>query len=385
MTASPAFAAVTVTWQVSNHGYYYDGDGTGQVFFVTCSGGNVVPPPTAGGEVACADITYIGISPQGGVDTVDLSGVTAVAFPGVLATTIAVDGDFTGDFVTGSPLNDQVFASGGDDVSTAGGNDAIDGAASVDAGDGNDLVTRSDDVVAGPGDDRVVNSLGSNVVDGGPGEDTIELDMSSPFSADVSLVLTATQLSFQVTGGSSDFPVSGFEHGVFALIGGGTQAFDGSAFPGDVEVRGLGGPDTLTGTAKSDYLNGGTGNDTIEARDGVADTVVCGSGADIARVDGMDLVLGCESVTYAKPQTSAIKGPGQIKRSRVGSFTFSSNVPGSAFQCKIDKGKWKSCSSPFKVAGSSLTTGAHTLRVRAGYPAGNWDATPSKKAFKVVP
>ena len=61
-------------------------------------------------------------------------------------------------------------------------------------------------------------------------------------------------------------------------------------------VNGGGGPDTISGGTGEDELSGGAGDDTINARDGVRDVVNCGSGDDLARVDALDVVRGCEQV-----------------------------------------------------------------------------------------
>lgn len=46
----------------------------------------------------------------------------------------------------------------------------------------------------------------------------------------------------------------------------------------------------------NDTLSGGPGNDTIHARDGHRDVIDCGPGRDVAFVDPVDLVRGCERV-----------------------------------------------------------------------------------------
>jgi Ca2+-binding RTX toxin-like protein len=61
------------------------------------------------------------------------------------------------------------------------------------------------------------------------------------------------------------------------------------------------GNDTLDDAPRThhdhDYYNGGSGNDEIFSRDGVRDTIVCGSGDDVAKVDHRDSVAGdCEDV-----------------------------------------------------------------------------------------
>jgi hypothetical protein len=74
---------------------------------------------------------------------------------------------------------------------------------------------------------------------------------------------------------------------------------------GNDVLRGEGGADRLTGGRGNDTLVGGPGvnaydagpgADRVEARNGVRETVRCGSGRDTATVDRIDRVLGCETV-----------------------------------------------------------------------------------------
>ncbi len=82
------------------------------------------------------------------------------------------------------------------------------------------------------------------------------------------------------------------------------------------------------------------------------------------------------------PQTSRIKGKSRLTTGR-GSYTFSSPTPGATFECRLDGGAWKACSSPLVVKTKKLDTGAHQLRVRAVL-AGVPDPTPSVKTFTVI-
>jgi Putative metal-binding motif/RTX calcium-binding nonapeptide repeat (4 copies) len=79
-----------------------------------------------------------------------------------------------------------------------------------------------------------------------------------------------------------------------------TRGVDADGGPGADLLRGLDGPDRLTGGPGSDQLVGLAGDDTMLAGDGTQDTVDCGVGTvDIATVDAVDIVIGCESVLYA--------------------------------------------------------------------------------------
>jgi Ca2+-binding RTX toxin-like protein len=65
--------------------------------------------------------------------------------------------------------------------------------------------------------------------------------------------------------------------------------------PGDDSIFGGPGPDRLSAGGGRNRLHGGAGNDVLDARNGRRDFVSCGRGRfDLARVDGLDRVRGCE-------------------------------------------------------------------------------------------
>jgi Ca2+-binding RTX toxin-like protein len=66
-------------------------------------------------------------------------------------------------------------------------------------------------------------------------------------------------------------------------------------------LYGLAGNDTLIGGTGKDRLHGGTGNDTLSARDGLRDTITCGTGRDTVNADPVDRVANdCERVLRRK-------------------------------------------------------------------------------------
>lgn len=94
-------------------------------------------------------------------------------------------------------------------------------------------------------------------------------------------------------------------------------------------------------------------------------------------------------VTYvedsAAPRTRITMGPGVKTRRRKAVFRFadvSGDPPGTTFSCKVDRKKWKQCTSPFKL--SRLGFRRHVLRVRAVDLAGNSETKGAKRSFKVV-
>ena len=66
--------------------------------------------------------------------------------------------------------------------------------------------------------------------------------------------------------------------------------------PGGDWLYGGKGKDRMYGNAGKNRYFGGAGNDRIYARNGKADRINCGRGRDVARVDNVDRVKGCEKV-----------------------------------------------------------------------------------------
>jgi hypothetical protein len=99
---------------------------------------------------------------------------------------------------------------------------------------------------------------------------------------------------------------------------------------------------------------------------------------------------GCsDPVTYTEdstaPRTRITMGPGVKTRKRKAVFRFTDvteDPPGTTFVCKLDKKKWKPCSSPFHV--KHLNPGHYLVSIRATDVAGNIEPKPVKRRFTVV-
>jgi Tol biopolymer transport system component len=89
--------------------------------------------------------------------------------------------------------------------------------------------------------------------------------------------------------------------------------------------------------------------------------------------------------TYVAPHTRITFAPASKTRLRRPSFRFtdSTGQAGTTFRCKLDRKSWKGCSSPLRL--ERLSRGRHLLEVRAVNGAGTVEATPARRAFKVVP
>jgi hypothetical protein len=83
------------------------------------------------------------------------------------------------------------------------------------------------------------------------------------------------------------------------------------------------------------------------------------------------------------PNTEITQKPRRRVKSRTARFVFKSSEPNSTFECKLDGGKWKKCSSP-KIY-EKLSRGQHTFKVRAMDAEGNVDPTPAVRTWRIVP
>ena len=142
-------------------------------------------------------------------------------------------------------------------------------------------------VVLGDGSDRLtlnvdgVGYIGAVTIDAGSGDDQ--------------LVLSAARETVSAGEGNDNIEA---RSGDDQLAGG----------PGDDVINGGSDSDTIEGGAGRDRLEGdcsgcfGPGNDTINSRDGEADTVSCWLGTDVVTADELDVIEGdgqCESVDIA--------------------------------------------------------------------------------------
>src|SRR6266511_3001289 len=80
------------------------------------------------------------------------------------------------------------------------------------------------------------------------------------------------------------------------------------------------------------------------------------------------------------PETTITKGPKKKTEKRKAKFEFSSDEPGSTFECKLDKGGFEPCDASEKF---KLKRKRHTLEVRAVDPAGNVDPTPAERKWRI--
>jgi hypothetical protein len=82
------------------------------------------------------------------------------------------------------------------------------------------------------------------------------------------------------------------------------------------------------------------------------------------------------------PETKFKKRPENKLDGSTATYKFTSTEAGSSFECKLDRKKYKPCSSPHKL--KHLKPGKHKFSVRSIDAAGNPDPSPAKDKFKVV-
>jgi hypothetical protein len=221
-------------------------------------------------QYACSGVTRVVVDAGEGDDTID---ATAATVP------VSLDGGPDNDTVSGGD--------GADTVSGSDGNDVLRGGAGDDTLEG------------GGGDDQLVNESGADVFTGGDGIDVVS--STAPAA-----------LSYSIDGVANDgSPGEGDNVGVdienisaLVLDAGGTVSLAGSDGPNRLIVTQ--GKASISGGGGTDILEGSPQADTIDARDGTQDIVLCRGGTDTALVDTVDVVSPtCENV-------QAVATPGGI-------------------------------------------------------------------------
>ena len=195
---------------------------SGNVLVETSTGTGSFSTLASVGTIASASVTSIVVIGGDDANTIDLNGVAAAAFTGLMS--IDVDGGNGNDTIIGSPdFGDSIGGGHGDDTITGQG-----GADTIRAGDGNDSISGGiddDSILGGDGQDTIAGDAGNDSIDSGDGDDI-------------------------VSGGDGNDSVFGDN---------GQDALSGNA--GDDTLNGDGGTDTLEGGTGADLLAGGAGND----------------------------------------------------------------------------------------------------------------------------
>ena len=177
----------------------------------------------------------------------------------------------------------------------------VGGVPSAGATDGDDLLNGT------PAADLICGFFGNDTINGLAGNDTLWGDACGKL-AKLQPAQALRDGNDRIFGGDGNDAVYG-AGGNDSLSGGkGNDKLFGGA--GDDTLRGDAGKDRLDGGAGNDKLDsgkdagslaGGSGNDSIKARNRKKETVNCGAGRnDTATVDRIDRVRGCEKVRRAE-------------------------------------------------------------------------------------
>jgi Ca2+-binding RTX toxin-like protein len=344
-----------------------------------------------------------------------LGGNDSLSATGFPPTTSIVElGGEGDDELHGTEAEDVLVDGPGDDTVNAGGSDDAlpnnQGEDSLFAEAGNDLFI-SNAVCEG------------DLLDGGAGRDNANW---ANFDSPVSLDLAIGRAGLLGAGGLPDCGGKGPETTLLDL-----EDLEGTNL-GDTLI-GDAGENQLLGRLGSDSYYAGAGNDSILANSGDSDAVIdCGEGFDKAQIDiptseyEDPAPSECESVEERAPnsfrppdtppgpeaespqsqpsassppvvlpetavplkpkppRTRLLRRPGKVvytgARRRAVSFSFASSEAGSGFRCRLDRGVFKPCRSPWRF---QVGPGRHTVRIFAVDAAGNRDRSPTIFRFRV--
>jgi hypothetical protein len=301
------------------------------------------------------------------------------------------------------------------------GNDSITGGNGADelhGGEGNDTIQAFEgpDQVFGEGGNDSVSAgkeepeaNAADRIDGGPGVDTIPLidaDYGRGFDDDVTVTVDGVANDGEAGEGDNVIAIEKFsvsaDHATVAgsdaaddiFVDANTSTIDGRggndrlvAYDGHDRISGGDGNDFLEGGFGNDVLDGGAGvdqfngdrtesnviaigNDEIRARDGNAEQIGCGIGADSATVDAGDVVApDCETVNRSNgpdPVPGEPQVVGKLKRGAIAKQGLKLRIPcPAACSVKAELRVSRSLAKKLKLGGSRVlargkasTTGA---------------------------
>lgn len=88
------------------------------------------------------------------------------------------------------------------------------------------------------------------------------------------------------------------------------------------------------------------------------------------------------TIDLTKPNTRITLAPKATTSSKTAKFKFASTEAGSTFKCKLDAKPWAACGSAKTY--TNLKKGRHTLKVKSIDKAGNEDASPASKSWRIT-
>jgi hemolysin type calcium-binding protein len=297
------------------------------------------------------------------------------------------DGDDIGRSINAAARGTSVQIlgeAGNDQLESHEGSDMLDGGPGDDELEPDHETTSAGDVLAG-GDGvdhlQLVNTIASTVTvtldgqanDGPPGD-------NDNYAADLENITGSRVAANTITGTDGPNVIAAWDQNDVLNGGGGddridadwgNDRLDGGA--GDDQMEGSSGDDVLIGGPGTDSMDGDgpgafgqviAGNDRIEARDGVPETINCGLATDTAIIDRSDTVpsdpqTSCENVERGTAAAARVKVTSKSLRYRKGRIAVKVRCPrGAACRgtLRIRKGKRTIASGRYRVvAGKSKT------------------------------
>lgn len=240
-----------------------DGNGLDDDAVIAAGCTELAPAPgfSAGTRFDCPGVQHLAAGAGDLPDRLNARGLTTIG--------AALSGGPGEDALTGGGANDTLDGGEGDDVldASGGGDDVVRGGPGLDA-------TAYTSESAGPGQPppAVSVTLDGRPDDGQAGEHDNVLEVEDVSAGTITTAPEDPSALTTVVGDASANTLSNAGSG----------------------------PSDLDGGAGNDALYGGNHDDILRARDGFADRVVCGGGADVAIVDQLDTVSStCETVEIA--------------------------------------------------------------------------------------
>ncbi len=299
----------------------------------------VLPPP----DLAPNTFRYEGVPPAG-----------TPTNPGLFVGTGFSD---TADNIAGSSGDDFIQSFGGDDtIAGADGDDEIldDGGASgtYSGGNGDDKISSfgggNDSMTGGDGDDTLYATTGVDLLLGEGGNDMLETTQDDG----------QREGDLLDGGAGDDFLLEQPDNGCESTVA----------------DRNIGGPG-------ADKVFDDCGmRDIFKLKDGEADEWHCAGTAGSVDLDPSDVLVNPKLLCMRGPGTTIRHGPRVQTTKHTAKFRFSSPNRQAELQCKLDKGKFKSCKSPKKL--KNIGDGKHVFQARA--VAGALVGKPDKYRWKVT-